>query len=523
MQPPTRIRLSSRLPSRLALPVLATALALAACDPGSSEAPDRSMDGPEVTGAALSADAGREGWSLLTVPREGGVARARSMADPARVVWEGETRLPPAREIQRIEGPSVLLRTADGVVHRYEPRTDELSRVGTVTAGARWSGWDRYGLWVDPERSSLLQIGPEGSWRYEMGASLWWAAPVEQGRVAALVEENEASALWLVGRGESEPEARARDGFTSPGLVTAWGRRLVLSGAGDGTVRFFAVPSMAPAGRVEVGGPVTALAASPSSHQIYVGVDEPPRLMKVDRLSKEASEMTGLPRPARELRPAVLGGSLLVSDGEALRRVSLVGGDTVGVPGSWREDLPLALPDDRVILVRDGEVALWSSGGSSTELEVSPARWWSAVRWNPAPPPVVSDRISDEDLTSGLNPDDSAAGDTAAPAPGETGPSAPGDSGAAAGPAPGFYAVMTAAREREGVRDLLDRLEEGGYRTALQEHHDDAGRTWYRGLVGPFSRREGAEAAARQLRRERDMDGWVTELRPGATTGEIFR
>lgn len=507
-------------------------MAVAACERGSEDAAARSEGRPEVSGAALMADAGRGSWSLLTVPRDGGVARARSLSDPARVVWEGETRLPPAREIQGIDGPSVLLRTAGGVVHRYDPRTDRISRIGTVTDDARWSGWNRYGLWMEPNRSGLLAVGPEGSWRYELGASLRWAAPVEDGRVAALVEDDGGSALWLVGQGESEPEARARDGFYAPGLVTAWGRRLVLSGAADGTLRFFAVPAMASAGEVEVGGPVTALAASPSSHEIYVAVDEPPRLLRVDRLRMEVSEMAELARPVRQVRPAAMGGSLLIADGGAPMRVSLSAGDTARVPGSWREDLPLGLPDDRVLLVREGEVVLWSPEGGSTPLDVSPDRWWSPVHWNPAPPPVVADRVSGEEPLLARASPDSGSGDTVPTAPDTTEPTTPPDSAArpgpsdtaaATGPLPGFYAVVSAAQERSGIRELLDRLEEASYDTALQTHRDDAGRTWYRGLVGPFPERAGAEAAARQLRRERGMDVWVTELRPGATTGEIFR
>jgi len=38
---------------------------------------------------------------------------------------------------------------------------------------------------------------------------------------------------------------------------------------------------------------------------------------------------------------------------------------------------------------------------------------------------------------------------------------------------------------------------------------------WYRALVGPYPARLGADAAARQLRRERSLDAWVTELTAG--------
>lgn len=499
--------------------MLVAALVAVACAGGPEGGDDGDGGAPEMEGTSLLAGAGPERWSLLTVPREGGVARARALDDPSRVVWEGSTRLPPAREIRLLEGPVVLLRTGEGAVHRYDPRSDRLSRVATVEGEADWVGWDRYGVWAQPEGSSLTEVGPEGSWRYELAAAPRWAAPVEEGRVAVLVEDGEGTALWLVGRGEGEPEARARDGFAPPGLVTAWGRRVVL--AGDGVVRFFAVPSLDATGDVEVDGPVTAMAASPSSHELYVAVDDPPRLMRVERFGMRAREMTGLPRPARGLRTAVLGEALLVDDGGAPLRVPVGGGDTVRAVGAWREDLPTALPDGRALVLRDGAPALWGLDGGTEPLDAAADRRWAAVRWNPAPPPVVSDRVArsgtDAD-TAGAEP---APSDTAAaPASDTSGPAA--DEPAEASPEPGFYAVVTAAREAAGVRRLLERLRDGGYPTSLQPYRDDAGQRWYRGLVGPFEERRGAEAAARQLRRERETSVWVTELRAGATTEQSF-
>jgi cell division septation protein DedD len=58
-------------------------------------------------------------------------------------------------------------------------------------------------------------------------------------------------------------------------------------------------------------------------------------------------------------------------------------------------------------------------------------------------------------------------------------------------------------------------LSEAGYATRIQAYPDEAGETWHRGLVGPFPSRARAEAAARQLLRERDLQAWVTEI--GAT------
>lgn len=513
--------MSFRSPSTLVL-LLAAALAAAGCDGGPEPPSEEPGGAPEVEGADLLAGAGPDRWSLLTVPLDGGVARARALDDPARVVWEGRTELPPAREVRVISGPSVLLRSGDGEVHRYDPRADRLTRVGTVAEGARWAGWDRYGLWVDPDRSSLLEVGPEGSWRYELGGRPAWATPVEEGRVAALVASDEGTTLWLVGRGEGEPEARARGDFAPPGLVTAWGRRLVLP-SGD-VVRFFAVPSLTASGEVPVGGSVTAIASSPSSHELYVGVDDPPRLVRVARFAMDSRELTGLPRPARELRLSVLGSAVLVHDGGAPLLVPVGGDDTLRTTGRWRDDLPVALPDGRVIVLRDDGPALWSPDGEATPLDVPADRRWAAVRWNPAPPPVMAGRVSGE-ATADTPGTPGAGRDALVDSAGGDGAGRPDTSAAAdpESPPPGFYAVMTAAREAEGVYDLLDRLSSAGYPTQIQVHRDDAGRRWYRALVGPYQERSGAEAAARQLHRERGTSAWVTEVRAGAATEEIFR
>jgi len=76
----------------------------------------------------------------------------------------------------------------------------------------------------------------------------------------------------------------------------------------------------------------------------------------------------------------------------------------------------------------------------------------------------------------------------------------------------GHYAIVVSARQRSGVADLLASLAEAGYPTRLQRFPDEAGSTWFRGLVGPYPTRGRAQAAARQLQREHDLQAWVTEL-----------
>lgn len=507
--------------------VLAAALA-AACGGDGGTAPEGAGP-PELEGSALEAEVVGRDWSLLAVPRDGGTVEARSVEDPSRVVWEGETELPAAAGIHLLDGPVVVVRTADGVVHRYDPRADELVRIGTVAAGSRWTSWDRYGVFADSAGSMLLEIGPEGSWRYELAAPPSWAVPVEGGRVAALVRSDPGSSLWLVARGGSEPEARQEGGFAVPGLSTAWGRRLVLTGGDGSTLRFVTVSSLTGAGEATVRGAVSALAASPSSHEIYAGVADPPRLVRVNRFARQVDEMVSLPRPPREIRPAVLGDFLLVDDGGDPLMVALGGDAMRRVAGEWRADLPMGTPDGRVLLAREGELFSWDPGGGDDARPVDgPAgRWWGAVRWNPAPPPVVAESLEGERTAAGRARADSLrdslarALDSVPARPPDTTPAA--DSARQEGPPAGYYAVVVAAREEDGVEEMVAGLRDAGYPTAVQTHEDDAGRTWYRGLVGPYRERSSAEAAARQLRREREMSVWITEVRAATPTEDIFR
>lgn len=500
----------------------------AGCDGAEPPRPDGAGP-PDLEGSALQADVAGRDWSLLAVPRDGGTVEARSVEDPSRVVWEGETELPAVDEIHRLEGPLLVLRTPGGAVHRYDPRADTLVRVGSVPDGSRWSGWDRYGVYVDSAGSTLLEIGPDGSWRYQLGAPPSWATPVDGGRVAALVGSGSGSALWLVARGGSEPAARQEGGYALPGLSTAWGRRLVLTGGEGRSVRFVSVSSLTAAGRTPLGGPVSALAASPSSHEIYAGVADPPRLVRINRFVRRVEEMASLPRPPREIRPAVLGDYLLVNDDGEPLMVSLSGDAMQRVAGSWRSDLPMGMPGGRVLLERDGELVTWdpTAGTEARPVEAPVDRWWTTVRWNPAPPPVVAESLQGEPAgrdrarADSLRDSLARAVDSVPVAPPESVGAA--DTASREGPPDGFYAVVVAARERAGVEALTTKLREGGYPTAVQVHEDDAGRTWHRGLVGPYRQRSAAEAAARQLRRERGMSVWITEVRAATPTEDIFR
>lgn len=510
-----------RVPRAVGTVVALTALAAAGCGEKSSGDRAASRGGPPELAGTVPLATAKETWSLLAVPRDGGTVQARSVEDPSRVLWEGAAELPPLREVHFLDGPLVVGRTAAGEVIRYDPRTDRTSTIEGVGEGSVWSGWGGYGVFAAGSGGGLLEVGPEGSRRYDLAASPLWSSPVASGRVAVLVEADGERQIWLLAPGGEGPEATARGSFRSPGLTTAWGRRLAL--ATDGGLTLLDVPSLSPAGDVELEAAPSVLDASPSSHEIYAGLADPPSIVRANRFTGQSRRMTRLPRPPRAMRPAVLGDFLLVDDGGEPLLVPLDGSATERLPGSWRSDLPLGTPDGRVLMEVEGALRMHDpSTGTSTPVEAPAGRWWAAVPWNPNPPEPVASSAPVERAEG-----ERIAGDSAAPSPDSSPPAVMADSGAEEsgidGPPTGFYAVVTAARDPDGVRRLLASLREAGYPTELQQHIDDAGRTWYRGLVGRYASREDAEAAARQLERERDLNAWVTEVRTAAGGEEVFR
>lgn len=527
--------------ARRAAALAVALLAVAACGDGDGSPGDAAGSDPSFRGVSQVAGSDLEAWSLLAVPRDGGTVEARSVRDPARVIWTGETELPPVRSVHLLDGPQVVLRTPGGEVHRYDPRAEELTRLGEVGEEARWAARGRHGVFREPG-GKLLHVGPEGAWRYEIDGRPVWSGPVVDAGVAVLVErEGAPPALWLVRRGSSRAENRADSVVRAPVLVTGWGRRLVGVGTDGTSLRFLAVPALTPSGRVALGSGVSALAASPSTHEIYAGVGSPPHVVRVSRFALESRELVDTERAVEGIRPATLGAFLLVHDGGAPLWVPLDGEEARRLWGPWRDDLPMGTPDGRVLLVRDGRLALWTPTRDEAEPVDGPVdRWWGAVRWNPAPPAVVSDRVEGERVAAAdtgrsdragpsgaAPPPDSLVPERVRPPEGAAGPDTTGRPGGAdslpsGDVTSGYYAVVVAARDADGVRRLLARLSEGGYPTAVQRHRDDAGRLWYRGMVGPYDGREEAEATSRQLRSEHEVDPWVTEIRAGADARDVF-
>jgi len=467
-----------------------------------------SSTGQAPSGAALVVGSSLDEWGLLTVPRSGGPANVRSIRDPGQVVWRGKTRIPATNAAWRLEDGLVFLRTRSGSLVRFDPAADEVSRIGALGSDVAWNALGDAGALLDLKRRQVLHVAREGSWVYRIPRSVSWAAPVDGGALTILTQGDEGSELWLLRRGEEHPARILRADVARPGVVTAWGRRLVLARADSAGLQVLGVEPLAPAGRIAIDAPITAVATSPSTHEIYVGLDAPPRLVAVNRFSRSRRTLARFSTAVSEIRSSLFGEFLLAKSADSVYRVALEGGSRA-LPVTWRSDLPLGLPGGRVLGIRGDRVVVVGGKGEAdrTLAGASPQAWWLPVPWTVRSNEVEAERLVAAPLQAGVEEE---AGEE--PEPVGSSDSLSAGPSAGTGPPPGFYAIVASARSERGVDQLIAPLATSGFPTAVQTHTDDAGQLWYRGLVGPFASREAVEAVRRQLEREQGLHPWVIEI-----------
>lgn len=500
----------TRVPSRLAFVAI---LAAAACGESTDETIRSERDAADlVVGSAASE------WSLLTVPRGGGAAELRRVVAPDSVIWSGSAELPVAAGAWPLGRASIVLLDESGAVLRYAPADDAVERLATLSEQARATEVTSSAVvFLDSAGRFAYEVGPDHTHGYSLDAPAVWAGPVEGG-IAVLTGEG-PSDLLIRQRSDSAAAIELTAAGGPPALVTAWGRRIVITGPDGRSIRVYSTEGDGRlVGEVELEGPVRGLGGSPSSHEIYAALDEPPRLQRISRFSLEADEPIALDAVADRIRPGLFGGALLVETADGTRRFRTGARTAAPLPGDWRTDLPLGLPGDLTIVLVEDEARLVSVNDSAGAVLAEGApHWWLPVHFNPTLGGGEADlREALDELGATAGAPGAAAADTAEEAPPEADevevPALEEENAAAQEGPPGFYAIVASARQRAGVEQLLASLSDAGYPTRIQTYPDEAGELWHRGLVGPFPSRARAQAAARQLLRERDLQAWVTEI-----------
>ncbi|MGH7540727.1 MAG: SPOR domain-containing protein, partial [Gemmatimonadota bacterium] len=485
----------------------------------------------EASGVDLVAGQALDRSGLLVVPREGGRAVLRSLRDPDITVWTGRTELPASVAVHPA-GRTVLLVEEEGQVHRYDPARDQLHALGVVAPDARWIPTGEGGAFVGSH--GVLAVTETDARSLELDRPPLWAAPAAGGSVVGLVaaEGGERVVLWPADT--SEPESTGSIGVRRPALVTGWGGTLV-GASEDGELVALDLPGLETVHEGAVEGGIAALAASPSSHRVYVATADDDEVFAVDRFGWDARELDDLDDAIEAIRPSVIGDYLLVRTAGAVWVLDLDDG-AAPVPIEWGEEMPIGLPGGRVLGMRDGRLVIASTDAARQPVAVEgPAgAWWVPVEWGPGgavdrvatadgEPAEVAGGPQDVGRSVGLGTSSrpiGAADEVPVAAPPSPGRPADAMPGAGDPVPPGYYAVAASSRQLAGVRSLGQALERSGYPSRVLARRDEADDLWYRLMLGPYRTRGDAEEVVRRLRSERGIRAWIREVTGrGAGTG----
>lgn len=501
---------------------------LAACGGAPADQPDA------LEGTALVAGTSLSRYGLLVIPRSGGTAEFRAIDDPSTVRWTGRVELPATAEAHGT-GRSIVLRDADGAAIRYTPSPEAVLPLGEVPAHARWVEAAGGGAWIASgwalvvDENQARELSAEGE--------ILWASPASGGRAVALIASGAGASLAVWEPGADEPAQSRAVETRGPALVTGWGSEVVIPSPDGGELLAFSLPGLEPVASASIGAPPVALANSPSQHRILAGSQVRPRLMFVNRYAWTESGDRGLDGPAVRIRTATTGDGAIVSDGETLWATRIGRSGVDRIPGAWRGDLPILLAGDAVLTLVGTGLHRYSADGDDLGAVDGPIdAWWIPLRWGPRAPVTAvavapEDTVESEETPSGeravgMMTLGRVSGRTVATVP--SGPpsraaerlptDAPDAVDAPSLPA-GFYAVATSSRELRSLQDLRGALDGSGYSTHVMPRRDEANDLWYRLMVGPYPSRAEAEAAARELRRDRGIDAWIQDIRPGDLGG----
>lgn len=457
----------------------------------------------------------------------------RAVDDPSRVRWSGTSVLPATQAAYSI-GRSVVLRGEDGVVTVFQPSGEVVWEAGSVPPEARWIAAGDGGAFV--WGNVALVVDSDAARKIESENRVVWAAPASGDRVVVLSQSDGQPQLEVWEPGDTGPTSVRPVESTGPILLTARGREIILPGGEDGRMLIGrTLPELEPAERTRLDAPPVVLATSPSEHRLFAASNADPRLVTIDRYGWRTLGHTPLDAPARELRPGVTGELVLVFDGARAWAVRAGETNTREVVGEWRIDLPLGLPGGRILTAAGGVIRWLEAEGPESEAVDGPEdAWWLPVRWTPRRieplvlPPTATRTAAAADTAPGevaqmqrvgLTTMGRVAGRAVPEATFPRGPPAGGEVVAFATVPAGFYAVATSSRRTERLTELRRSLEGSGYSTHILTRRDEAHDLWYRLLVGPYTSRPEAEAAASSLQRERGISAWIHEVIGGVMGG----
>ncbi|UCC49564.1 MAG: SPOR domain-containing protein [Gemmatimonadota bacterium] len=478
--------------------------ALSSCDSGQESA--RARGGRLERVAWLGSS---EGWGLLGLPLAGGpltYRRAENLESPtwAPPEFGGLTKVWPG------DG-AIWVQFDDSRIGLYDYATGHLlSYEGYAATETAVALPGQAALVIAPGGRALELVSESEPWRFELEGQLLRLVGVGEGQVVAVAGGGDSEGEFLVLQPpEEEPLGRRSVTGVRDFTVTAWGERLyyLAADSGDLALHGLSLPSLEVVEEVALPQPGRAVAATPSSHRLYIAAGR--SLYVFDRLRGELMREMALPAPASALRFSPNGANLLARlEGVGEVAVLRVGVDSVlgVIQCGWDENLPMALPGGRLVAAQGTDLVLYDllRLGEIARVQVGDQRVWLTVEWQPPRPRTELTQRSARRTEPGGR---------ARAVPGEEGSEEEAESAVGEeGPAPGYYAVVLAARARPGVDDLVTWLQGLGYPATVDPHEDPMGVLWFRAMVGPYARRPLAEAAARSLNARYGYKPWILSI-----------
>ncbi|HEY0929482.1 MAG TPA: SPOR domain-containing protein [Gemmatimonas sp.] len=497
--------------------LFASALVLLACGVAGGCA-DRSSR-PSGAEAAPTIPGGPDPL-VLRLSRDGGTLTAARYPVLDTTVWRSATRVPPLTQVIGFGPEDGYLAAVDsgGSPVRIDLRLGSVttSRTDTVRSLVSADGGAIYGLTQSGEVTRYTPSG--GDWRYRPsnpvdalfapldGSVILVSASEGEVMVRRVRPPNQAVSDSVSIKASGDLEVVRRSIGATAGTV---GDRLYF--AADERVIAVRTRDLGVALNVDLGDPITAIAATPSGDRLFVALEDESVLRIVDRFEEGVTGRIRLPAPASALRMDPMGRMLLArGTGDSVYVVSLGGDAVLGVVQSaWRGDLPLVMADGSIAITRGDDVVLAHPSTLSDMRTIAGGakQFWHTLRWNGLRPRAAG-------LDQPVQFRNSAPRDTAPPpAAAPTGPDSTratrGDS-AGAPAAPSTFTVSFAALlDERQARALAGRIRVEGLVPRITTTDRD-GTTVYRVVLGPFPSR----AEADRVGKLSGQNYWVFEGAP---------
>ena len=457
---------------------------------------------------------------VLRVSRDGGVMSAARYPELTVSIWRSAAPVPSLDRILAFGPDDGYLAAVDttGAPVRID------LRLGTVTTSrsdevALASSADGGAIYVRTTDGELTRYTPSGGdWRFRPALPAHALYAQNDGSLIVAGAQGDRAIVWRVRPpglevtdslsfdiGGDEATLRTSLGATA-GAV---GDRVFFGG--NDAVLAVRTRDLAKALEVDMGDPVTAIAATPSGDRLFVALAEDDRLRIVDRFEEGVSGKIALPGVPRALRMDPLGRVLLARGGaDSVWVVSLATDAVIGmVRSEWRGDLPLVLPDGAIATTRGNDVVLAHPVSlADMRTVVGGARqFWYVMRWNGFRPRAAGLDQPVQFRTSA--PRDSADYADSAAARDMGRDSTRTDTTVASTLPSAFTVSFAAVLDEQVARQVASRIRANG-ETPRITTSDRAGKIVYRVVLGPYASRADAE----RIGKASGQSYWIFEGAP---------